>query len=130
MCAPLNQLPQSADWVADNSEDDETVVVEQLTDVMLRHSVPDDITDQVISCATVLAMTDAGAALTAALEHLYSRSARCRQKAARQAIMLVGPPGAGKTLADRQAGGARRDDRRLASPSSPPTRYAPAARSS
>jgi flagellar biosynthesis protein FlhF len=86
------------DWLQYDEEDSENVVVEQLTDAMLRHSVPDEITDQVISCATVIGVNSAGRALVAALEHLYSFRP-IPQKPSETAIMLVGPPGAGKTLA-------------------------------
>ena len=72
-------------------------VVEQLTDVMLRHAVPGEITDQIISCATILAESRADVALITALEHLYSFRPLA-QKPSATALMLIGPPGAGKTL--------------------------------
>lgn len=83
---------------AEEDDMDEHAVVEQLTDAMLRHAVPEDITDQVISCATVLGLSQPEAALTAALEHLFSFRP-LSQKPTRAAHMVVGPPGAGKTLA-------------------------------
>lgn len=86
------------DWLQYDSEDEEGAVAEELTDVMLRHSAPEDITDQVISCATVLGEPDAGIALTAALEHLFPFRPLNRKPSA-TACMLIGPPGAGKTLA-------------------------------
>ncbi len=85
------------DWIYDNDEDDETIVLEKLTDVMLRHSVPEEITDQIISCATVIGLEQADIALIAALEHLFSYRP-LSQKPNGTACMLVGPPGAGKTL--------------------------------
>lgn len=88
----------SRDWLQYDSEDEEGAVIEQLTDVMLRHGVPDEITDQIISCATVIGADDAETALTAALEHLYSFRT-LPQKSSSTALMVVGPPGAGKTLA-------------------------------
>ncbi len=88
----------SRDWLQYDSEDEEGAVIEQLTDVMLRHGVPDEITDQIISCATVIGADDAETALTTALEHLYSFRP-LPQKSSATALMLVGPPGAGKTLA-------------------------------
>ncbi len=86
------------EWLQYDDEDEESAVIEQLTDAMLRHSVPDEITDQVISCATVLGLNSASRALVAALEHLYSFRP-IPQKPSETAIMMVGPPGAGKTLA-------------------------------
>lgn len=88
----------SRDWLQYDSEDEEGAVIEQLTDVMLRHGVPDEITDQIISCATVIGADDPETALTAALEHLYSFRP-LRQAPSSTALMVVGPPGAGKTLA-------------------------------
>lgn len=89
--------PTREDWLQYDDEDEEGAVVEQLTDVMLRHSVPEDITDQVISCATVLGLNQPEASLTAALEHLFAFRPLPRKNGG--ALMMVGPPGAGKTLA-------------------------------
>ncbi len=86
------------DWVHGDADDDEHPILEKLTDVMLRHSVPEEVTDQVLSCATVLGLEQADISLMAALEHLFSFRP-LPQKATGTAIMLVGPPGAGKTLA-------------------------------
>lgn len=85
-------------WLQYDEEDSEGAVAEQLTDVMLRHGVPEEITDQVISCATVLGLGDAGAALSAAIEHLFSFRPLPQANTA-TTLMMVGPPGAGKTLA-------------------------------
>ena len=94
------RTPQTSprEWLQYDSEDEEGAVIEQLTDVMLRHGVPDEITDQIISCATVIGADDAETALTAAFEHLYSFRP-LTQKSSSTAMMVVGPPGAGKTLA-------------------------------
>jgi flagellar biosynthesis protein FlhF len=91
--------PASAeDWLQyDEETEDENSVVEALTDVMLRHAVPEDITDHVISCATVIGMDRADESLTAALEHLFSFKPLPLQS--KKPLMMVGPPGAGKTLA-------------------------------
>lgn len=89
---------ERTDWLQYDDEDEENAVVEQLTDVMLRHSVPEDITDQVISCATIMGANKADDALVAALEHLFSFRPLNQKKGAK-ALMMVGPPGSGKTLA-------------------------------
>lgn len=86
------------DWVHGDEDDEESPILEKLTDVMLRHSVPEEVTDQVLSCATVIGLQQADMSLMAALEHLFSFRP-LPQKATGTAIMLVGPPGAGKTLA-------------------------------
>jgi len=89
----------NGDWLQYDDEDEANAVIEQLTDAMLRHAVPDEITDQVISCASVLGMGSAEAALNAALEHLFSFRPLPQKPTGGTAFMLVGPPGAGKTLA-------------------------------
>lgn len=97
----LETVPEPAsanDWLQYDDEDEEAAVIEQLTDTMLRHSVADEITDQVISCATVIGMDRADMALIAALEHLYSFRP-LPKKPTTTALMMIGPPGSGKTLA-------------------------------
>jgi flagellar biosynthesis protein FlhF len=84
-------------WLQYDDEEEEGAVAEQLTDVLLRHAVTDEIIDQVISCATVMGLPAADVSLTAAIEHLFSFRP-LPQKPAKAAYMLVGPPGAGKTL--------------------------------
>ena len=88
---------QGDNWLQYDEDEIEGAVTEKLTDVMLRHSVTDEITDQVISCATVLGQDQPDIALTAALEHLFSFRP-LSQKPVGTACMLVGPPGSGKTL--------------------------------
>lgn len=93
-----DEEPDRWNQYQEEDDNDELAVIEQLTDAMLRHAVPEDITDQVISCATVLGLPHADEALTAALEHLFAFRP-LPQKPSRTAQMVVGPPGAGKTLA-------------------------------
>lgn len=93
----VEQPAEGDSWLQYDGEDEEAAVIEKLTDVMLRHSVTDEITDQVISCATILGMQNADEALTAALEHLFSFRPLARKQPGLPQ-MMVGPPGAGKTL--------------------------------
>ncbi len=87
------------DWLQyDEEEDAEDAIVETLTDTMLRHGVPADVTDTMIATASMVGAADAPAALRAALEHHF-QFAPLPLKNQRRAIMLVGAPGAGKTLA-------------------------------
>ncbi|MCD8570226.1 MAG: GTPase [Alphaproteobacteria bacterium] len=88
----------AADWLQYDDEDEEFAVTEEITDAMLRHGVPEDVMDQIISCATVIGLEHPGVALVAAMEHLFSFQP-LPSKASPKAFMLVGPPGAGKTLA-------------------------------
>ncbi len=96
---PLFETGESEpDWAQYDGDDEANAVIEQLTDVMLRHGVADEITDQILSCASVMNLDSAEESLITALEHLYSFKA-LSQKGSGTAIMLIGPPGAGKTLA-------------------------------
>lgn len=83
-------------WLQYDDEADSDVA-EALTETMLKHAVPEEIIDQVVSCATVVGLEQAYIALVAALEHLFVF--RPLPHTSDKAIMLVGPPGAGKTLA-------------------------------
>lgn len=86
------------DWLQYDDEDEESAVTEEITDAMLRHGVPEDVMDQVISCATVIGLENPGVALVAAVEHLFNFQP-LPVKSHPKAMMLVGAPGAGKTLA-------------------------------
>lgn len=88
----------SRDWLQYDSEDEELAVAEEITDVMLRHNVPEHIMDNIISCATVIGLEQPKIAMIAAIEHLFHFRA-LPQSAHKKPIMMVGPPGAGKTLA-------------------------------
>jgi flagellar biosynthesis protein FlhF len=90
-------IANSDDWLQHDDEDDEGAVVEELTEIMLRHSVPDEVSDQIISCATVLGMSDPYLALSSAIEHLFTFKP-IQARPLKKPIMLVGAPGVGKTL--------------------------------
>lgn len=105
-----NKAPKSEDkfepktdfadeWLQyDDEEEAESQVIEVLTDTMLQHSVPGDVLDNIISTATMVGLDNPNDALSAAFDHLY-HFRPLPTKPARKALMLVGPPGAGKTLA-------------------------------
>ena len=90
-------IASADDWLQHDDEDDEAAIVEELTEVMLRHSVPEEVTDQIISCATVLGMNDVYLALSTAIEHLFTFKP-IQARPLKKPIMLVGAPGVGKTL--------------------------------
>jgi flagellar biosynthesis protein FlhF len=78
---------------------EENTIAEDLTDICLAHSVPEDVTDQVLSCAMVIGYRDVAAALEDSLDHLFQfRPLMTTAKTAPKPIILVGPPGVGKTL--------------------------------
>lgn len=85
-------------WLQYDEEQDTDAVAEELTDIMLRHGVPEDVIDNIISCATVIGFADVSEALIATLEHLFSFRALPITRY-HKPILMVGPPGAGKTLA-------------------------------
>ncbi len=91
--------PASSDsWLQYDDEQDEGAVAEELTDTLLRHGVSEDVMDQILSCATIVGFDEASVALVAAVEHLFNFKPM-PEKSAKKALMMVGPPGAGKTLA-------------------------------
>jgi flagellar biosynthesis protein FlhF len=85
-------------WLQYDDEDEEYAVTEEITEAMLKHGVPEDVLDHVISCATVIGLEQPSVALVAALEHLYGFTP-LPKKASRKPIIFLGGPGSGKTLA-------------------------------
>ncbi len=85
-------------WLQYDEEQDIDAIAEELTEVMLRHCVPEDVMDNMISCATVMGFGDLKTALNCTLEQLYSYNP-LPTKPYTKPIIMVGPPGAGKTLA-------------------------------
>lgn len=95
--------PTSAEtWLQYDDEDEESAVAEEITDAMLRHGVPEDVMDQILSCATVVGFEQPGVALVAAIEHLFQFKPLPQGRTGK-AMMFVGPPGSGKTLAVAKA---------------------------
>ncbi len=84
-------------WLQYDDETDTDAIAEELTDIMLRHCVPEDVMDHLISSATVMGFDDIRIALVTTLEQLFTyQPLPIRQFA--KPIMMVGPPGSGKTL--------------------------------
>lgn len=95
---PSDDANTRDDWLQYDDEDEESAVTEEITDAMLRHGVSEDVMDQIISCSTVIGFEQPSVALVAALEHLFHFEP-IPTKPLSKALMLVGPPGAGKTIA-------------------------------
>ncbi len=85
-------------WLQYDDEQDADAVTEEITDIMLRHCVPEDVMDNIISCATVMGFDDVATALNQTLEQLFSYDPLPTGRS-NKPIMMIGPPGAGKTLA-------------------------------
>lgn len=89
------------DWLFDD-DDDESSVIEDITEVMLRHAVPEEVLEDVVSYANIMALDESRSALTASIGELFDFAplpAQPNQKP----LMMVGPPGSGKTLAVAKA---------------------------
>ncbi len=85
-------------WLQYDEEQDGDAVAEELTDILLRHCVPEDVMDHMISCATVMGFDDIQTAIFATIEQLFAFHP-LPTKTYRKPIIMVGPPGSGKTLA-------------------------------
>lgn len=81
----------------DTEEDIEEVVQEIITESLLKHGVPSDISDTILSTATMLGHDNANDSLNASLGHVFNFHP-LPLKSPRKAIMLIGAAGAGKTL--------------------------------
>lgn len=85
------------DYLQYDTEDDfEEQLTEELTDVMLRHVVPNEVMDNILATAAMTGLGNSETALAAALDHLFAFNPLPTKT--RKAMMLVGPPGVGKTL--------------------------------
>jgi flagellar biosynthesis protein FlhF len=86
-----------ADWLQYDEEQDTSAVEEEITDALLRHSVPEDVMDHILSCATVIGLDNSGISLIAAIEHLFNFRPLVNAPK-NKPLMMIGPPGSGKTL--------------------------------
>lgn len=86
------------DWLQYDDETENASIAEEITDALLRHGVTEDVMDHVLSCATVVGLESPGVALIAAIEHLFQFKPLPATGYAK-AMMMVGAPGSGKTLA-------------------------------
>ncbi len=95
---PAPRETERDDWLQYDDEDEEAAVTEEITEALLRHSCSEDVIDQIISCATVIGFEEPRAALVAALEHIFHFEP-LPERASKKPLMMIGPAGAGKTLA-------------------------------
>lgn len=89
---------EAEDWLQYDAEEEDFAVAEEITEIMLRHAVPESVMDHILSCATVIGLNNPADALVASIEHLF-HFRPLPQRAHKKAIMMIGAPGSGKTLA-------------------------------
>lgn len=94
----LGKGATSDDWLQyDEEENADDSLAEALIDVMLKHVVPEDVMDQIVSCASVMGVDEPQVALVGAFDTLFNFTP-LPQGAYKKSLMFVGPPGSGKTL--------------------------------
>lgn len=97
--ADLTEEGSDEGWLQyDDETDHDNEITDRLTEALIQQGVPDDVLESLVSTAMMTGQPDMGDALAAAMDHLYGFVPLPR-KTTRKAIMLVGVPGAGKTLA-------------------------------
>ena len=87
-------------WIKDFTPPEENLddsTAEFLTDVLLKHHVPNTVSDQLISSLLTMDFKDSKTALVSALKSNFKFMPLPQKKHANP-IILVGPPGGGKTL--------------------------------
>lgn len=85
-------------WLQYDEEGDTDAVAEEITDMLLRHAVTEDVMDHIISCVTVMGYEETGIALVESLGQLYKFNS-LPVSATKTPTMMIGAPGSGKTLA-------------------------------
>jgi flagellar biosynthesis protein FlhF len=96
MPRPLQEIQQD-EWMMDQGFD-VTTAAEEVTDILIRHSVPDEVMENIIAAVSMMNVDDPLAALSGALQNLFEFKP-LPTKTYGKPLILVGPPGAGKTLA-------------------------------
>lgn len=91
------EVASQAHQVSDDASYDEETIIEMVTDTMLKHRVPVSVSEKVITAAMTLSGNDPKALLATALQRAFIFEEKPVTKQYRP-IILVGPPGAGKTL--------------------------------
>ena len=90
--------PSLEQWLQYDDEDEiDGNFSETLLECLLKHSVPEDILDQILSHAGMMPVDDARIALIGAFDNLFD-FVPLQTTTTKKAMMFVGPPGAGKTM--------------------------------
>jgi len=84
------------DW--DFHEEDQNDAAEEVGDALLRHAVPDELMNDILAHVNTMGLPDPRDAMLNALQTMFTFKP-LPTKTYGRALMMVGPPGAGKTLA-------------------------------
>ncbi|MCK5518331.1 MAG: ATP-binding protein [Alphaproteobacteria bacterium] len=95
--AAVEQLNSAPEYEEEQDGFDADEVAEMITDILLKHRVPASVSGKIISTAMTLFGKDPKKMFAEALQKTFSFSPTYAEKK-RKPIVLVGPPGAGKTL--------------------------------
>lgn len=93
-----NEQPEASENWLYADDDNESMVIEEVTETLLRHAVPEEILEQIVSHAAVLGIDEPRLAMLSAIEGLFKFNP-LPITAAKTPFVMIGPPGAGKTLA-------------------------------
>lgn len=93
-------MPRASDEVVYDewAFEDNMDVSEQIGDALLRHAVPDGLIDDIVAQVNTMGLSDPQEALLNAFQTMFAFKPLPTKTYGRP-LMLVGPPGAGKTLA-------------------------------
>lgn len=94
-----SNVAEEDDWLQyDDEQERDGSLTEAIIDTLLRHGAPEEVLDQIVNCAEVLNVDEPSVAFVGALDELFTFTP-LPDRAYRKAMMFVGPPGSGKTLA-------------------------------
>jgi len=95
--AAVEQLNSAPEYKEEQDGFDADAIAEMITDILLKHRVPASVSSKIISVAMTLFEKNPKKTLAEALQKTFSFDPPSLGKK-RKPIILVGPPGAGKTL--------------------------------
>ena len=92
-----NHIATEENWLQYDDEEENNAVMEVITEAMIQHGIPEVITDEIITNATIMGLEEPRVALLAALEEIFSFKSLF-DVSNKNHFIFIGLPGAGKTL--------------------------------